>query len=50
MDGDNPQLLGFLFGNVDEDNNLEADYLDEVMLGNPSSRQLALLEFHCAIW
>ena len=25
-----PNMAGFLFGNLDENNNLDADYLDEV--------------------
>jgi hypothetical protein len=27
---ENQVLLGFLFGNIDENNKVEADYLDEV--------------------
>ena len=34
-DGDGDRnLLGFLFGNVDEDNQVEADYLDHVSAPN----------------
>lgn len=29
-DGQEEPLLGFLFGNVNEDNRVEADYLDDV--------------------
>jgi hypothetical protein len=30
MEADTPPLVGFIFGNVDKDNRLDADYLDEV--------------------
>lgn len=29
-EGEQAPLVGFLFGNVDENNRVEADYLDEV--------------------
>jgi hypothetical protein len=31
-------MLGFLFGNVDKDNRVEADYLEEVRSRPPRSR------------
>jgi hypothetical protein len=46
MDGseeDGAPILGFLFGNVDENNVVEADYLDEVIFVSMPSPLLSSL-------